>query len=209
MSKNTTISALKPILKDCIGTITPANAGAYGGRLAQKTGLSGPSITSALAMAVVAKAKKFNKGEGLSNGVDAEDWVAMGKELYGKVRHNKKENAINAVCDTCSGLVLYVLRDVIRFSGRVELVADKSIHHHYIVVDRNARSRLDKCKTWGSDCFVIDLWQAKFAGNETTYRGLFSGTAHHFKHGIYRNPIEHVYTRNNGKHLKVDEVYDF
>lgn len=201
MSKSAKINLIKPQLKSIIKPLNLANASAYGGRS------QGPSsITAALGSAAIAKAKNLGKPGGLTKGVNAEEWVDMGRTLWNQA-HGKAENSINAVCDTCSALVIYILRTRLPgFHGQVELVADRHIHHHFIVIDR--AGDINDYTTWGGDCFVIDLWQAKFNGRETTNRGLFKGTAHHYEHGIYRNPREHTYSRRHGPHLRVDQVFD-
>ena len=48
----------------------------------------------------------------------------------------RKDNDINVLCDTCSGLAIFIIDSVIAFSGKYELFAAKNIHHHFIVVDR-------------------------------------------------------------------------
>ncbi len=199
MSKSAKIDLAKPVLEQVIKPIIAANAGAYGGKTNPNA-----SITAALGQAVAAKAAKRNAGGGLQAGVSADDWIDMGRQLFHDLKGRQPES-VNAVCDTCSGLVLYILRDRLpAFHGTVELVADQKIHHHFVVVDR--AGNLSDHTQWGGDCFVIDLWQAKFAGNEVTPRGCFE-VAHHYKHGIYRNPSEHPYARDDGPHLQVDQTY--
>ena len=189
MSKSTKISTLKPFLKQSVDNIIVSNAAAYGGQDHAQS-----SISAALASAVMLKAQQFKQGN-LRNGVSAQDWLQMGRDLYTKVSAPNAK-PVNAVCDTCSALVIYIINSIINFNGRFELFAETTIHHHYVVVDRDPNSDPADYSTWGDNAFVIDIWQAKFSGRETTNRGLFSWTAHHYKHGIYRNPEEHVYTRN-------------
>ena len=204
MSKNQKIKRVKPYLAQILPSLKISNSAAYGNDTGEPT-----SITAALGAAAVAKAKRWqqDKTKGIRNGVNSKDWIEMGDQLWHSAS-GRAANPVDAVCDTCSGLVLYILSNRIpNFQARVELVADKSTHHHFIVVDRALKSNIKNCRTWGKDCFVIDLWQAKFAGNETTRRGL-GRVAHHYLHGIYRNPQEHIYSQNNGPMLQVDQVYD-
>ena len=195
MSKDAKISSLKPHFQKAVDKIIVSNAAAYGGQDHQQS-----SISAALASAVMLKSKQFQEGK-LKNGVSAQDWLSMGEDLYRKI-NDPAIREINAVCDTCSALAIYIINGIINFKGRFELFAETTIHHHYVVIDRKQNSDPSDYTTWGSDAFVVDLWQAKFAGSEETNRGTFSGTAHHWKHGIYRNPEEHVYTCNSNKEYK-------
>src|SRR5262249_7362826 len=144
-------------LKQVLKKLVIANAGAYGG---QSSTIARPP--PAPAPAAISKAKT-NKG----GTVTKQDWITMGRDLYKDVL-TAKDDSINAVCDTCSALVLYIINDIINFRGRFELFAETSIHHHYVVVDRADGSDASDYTTWGGNAFVIDLWQAKFAGREQT-----------------------------------------
>jgi len=202
MSKDNKISSLKPFLKDAMKKLTMGNAQVYGGQSAR-----GASPLAGLGSAILMKADQMAKGK-MKNGVTNQDWIEMGRKLADSINsHKKGNNKINAVCDTCAGLAIYKLDNLITFKGKVELFAETTIHHHYVVVDRAPGSDKNDYTTWGENAFVIDIWQASSFGGTTKRK--WNDTAHHYKHGIYRNPEEHVYTLNkNGKYkYKVDATW--
>ena len=147
------------------------------------------------------------------NGRDPEAWMQTGMELWNQITDG---NDVNVVCDTCSGLGLYILQHQSPgFYGRVELVADLAHQHHFLVIDREDVD-INAMDTWGPNCFIVDLWSANIDHDETN-RGPRFGVeafgdeiAHHYLHGIYRNPGEHHYSTQAAVNqaLRVDNVFD-
>lgn len=191
MSKDVKINTLKSILSQIMDKIIIANDAEYGGKQAA-------NASKLAAIGQIAAAKSRASG---SNPLCKEDWLEMGRELYEK-RNSAKKNSINAVCDTLAAYALYVINGVINFNGRFELFNNPApTNHHFVVVDRDEQSDQNDSSTWGDGCFVVDLWHAKRDQTETS-RGRFS-SAHHWKHGIFRNPSEHCYSAK--KYTKICE----
>jgi hypothetical protein len=189
MSKNSKISSLKPHLSPIMDKIVIANDSEYGGIKARNA-----SPLASIGQVIAAKAKSSG-----SRPVGKQDWLQMGKDMYDK-RNTAKKDSINAVCDTLSAYAIYVINGIINFNGKFELFKNPApTHHHFVVVDRADKSDPNDSTTWGANCFVIDLWHAK-RDHTITLRGCCE-TANHWKHGIYRNPGEHVYSGANYKKI--------
>jgi len=189
MPKDSKISSLKPHLSPIMDKIIISNDAEYGGKKAINA-----SPMAAIGQVAAAKAKTSG-----SRALGKQDWLLLGKDLYDK-RNSAKKDSINAVCDTLSAYAIYVVNGIINFKGTFELFKNPApTSHHFIVVDRDPNSKADDSSTWGKSCFVIDLWHAKRKHSETK-RGCIS-TAHHWKHGIFRNPSEHLYSGKKYKQV--------
>ncbi|PVZ70607.1 hypothetical protein [Pelagibaculum spongiae] len=194
-SKNKVISVLKPRLEPLLPNIAIANAANYRKR---RPGDTAPAvatnlkINAALSGAVMSAFKMRKKNQKVDTKAP-EYWLNTGRDLSVRIKAASKSRPIDLVCDTCSALVLFYLKEYLSGSGHAELFAETKIHHHYVVVNRKLDSHIQDYRTWGSDAFVVDIWQALFSGHEVTKRGGWD-TAHHYKHGIYRNPREHAYS---------------
>lgn len=189
MSKDSKISSLKPHLSPIMDKIIIANDSEYGGKKAINA-----SPIASIGQVIAAKAKSSG-----SRQLGKQDWLEMGKDLYAK-RSTAKKDSVNAVCDTLSAYAIYVINGIINFKGKFELFKNPApTKHHFVVVDRSDKSDPNDSTTWGANCFVIDLWHAKRA-HSTTMRGCFDA-AHHWKHGIFRNPSEHIYSGSSYKQV--------
>ncbi|WP_444943893.1 hypothetical protein ACJJIK_00820 [Microbulbifer sp. ZKSA006] len=184
MSKDQKIRIIKSHLSPLMDKIIIANRSVYGGE--RYEGASTQASVAHVA-AALANNRELRQGGHLTQNA----WLEMGRSLYEK-RDGAKPNSINVACDTLASYVLFVIDSVIEFHGRFELFKNPGVHHHFVVVDRVNPSHDHDRRTWGEDCFVIDLWHAKMARPETR-RSCFA-TAHHWKHGIFRNPSEHEYS---------------
>ncbi len=204
-NKSKIISVLKPRLEPLLPKISIANAANYRKR---RPGDASPQVATNLKInaalsGAVMSAFKMRKQNKKVDTHKPEYWLTTGEDLSNRIVATSKNSPIDLVCDTCSALVLYYLKKNFSGAGHAELVAETKIHHHYVVVNRKIGSNIQDYKTWGSEAFVIDIWQALFSGNEVTKRGGWD-TAHHYKHGIYRNPHEHVYSRDtSGQRYKL------
>ena len=188
-SKYKKLRTIKTLLTPLIDRIVIANDDQYGGTRAAN---AHPGAAIGQMAAAIAR----NGGAGRGGNIEQEDWLTMGQGLYQK-RLTAPLNSLNAVCDTLSAAVIYALNTMpITSSMKFELFKNpKPTKHHFVVVDRADGSDERNFQTWGSYCFVIDLWHAKRSPT-ASLRGCFCPVIdYHGQHGVYRYPSEHLYSR--------------
>ena len=213
MFKSAKIWLIKSQFRTVMPHLIIANAAIYN---APADARARPQSAIGHAAAAIARARNeavANGNPAPLNGRDPEAWMQTGMELWNQITDG---NDVNVVCDTCSGLGLYILQHQSPgFYGRVELVADLAHQHHFLVIDREDVD-INAMDTWGPNCFIVDLWSANIDHDETN-RGPRFGVeafgdeiAHHYLHGIYRNPGEHHYSTQAAVNqaLRVDNVFD-
>ena len=193
MSKEVKILALQRQLTKAMPKIIIANDAQYGGALHE-----GPrryqraSPLASLGAVVMGEALRRQRvrnvgADGMPannaanrQAVSAQGWLEMGKPLYQRIQ-TAQDGTINTVCDTLAAYALYVIKSILNLGANFELVHNPHpTDHHFVVVDRADGSEINDCTTWGADCFVIDLWDAKREGLDNA--------------GVYADPSDHTYS---------------